>query len=93
MAAVAARRSAKVSTAPLNEYLQGVIQSYPPPAYKGKYIRIKYITQLKTLTPTFVFFCNLPQYIRDPYKRYLESKIRAQYDFSGVPLQLYFRQK
>jgi GTP-binding protein len=93
MAAVAIRRSTKVSTAPLNEYLQGVIEAYPPPAYKGKYIRIKYITQLKTLTPTFVFFCNLPQYIRDPYKRYLEGKIRAQYDFSGVPMQLYFRQK
>ncbi|MBM3931304.1 MAG: ribosome biogenesis GTPase Der, partial [Sphingomonadales bacterium] len=87
MAAVAIRRSTKVSTAPLNEYLQGVIEAYPPPAYKGKYIRIKYITQLKTLTPTFVFFCNLPQYIRDPYKRYLEGKIRAQYDFSGVPMQ------
>ncbi|MFM8787356.1 MAG: ribosome biogenesis GTPase Der [Bacteroidota bacterium] len=93
MAAVAIRRSTKVTTAPLNEYLQGVIEAYPPPAYKGKYIRIKYITQLKTLTPTFVFFCNLPQYIRDPYKRYLEGKIRAQYDFSGVPMQLYFRQK
>ncbi|MFM7589344.1 MAG: ribosome biogenesis GTPase Der, partial [Bacteroidota bacterium] len=93
MAAVAIRRSTKVSTAPLNDYLQAVIEAYPPPAYKGKYIRIKYITQLKTLTPTFVFFCNLPQYIRDPYKRYLEGKIRSQYDFSGVPMQLYFRQK
>ncbi len=93
IAAVAARRSHKVSTAPLNEYMQEVIDAYPPPAYKGKYIRIKYITQLKTTTPTFVFFCNLPQYIREPYKRYLEGKIRARYDFSGVPLQLYFRQK
>jgi len=91
--AVAARRANKVPTAPLNEYMQGVIEAYPPPAYKGKYIRIKYITQLKTTTPTFVFFCNLPQYIRDPYKRYLEGKIRAQYDFSGVPMQLYFRPK
>jgi GTP-binding protein len=70
-----------------------VIEAYHPPTVKGKLIKIKYMTQLPTLTPSFVFFCNLPQYIREPYKRYLENKLREKFNFSGVPLQLFFRNK
>ena len=84
----------KVSTAKLNEYLLPVIENYPPPAIKGKYIKIKYITQLpNTYVPTFVFFANLPQYVKEPYKRFLENKIRAAYEFTGTPLQIFIRQK
>jgi GTPase len=83
----------KIPTSQLNEVLLEAIQAYPPPAYKGKYIKIKYVTQLPTYVPSFAFFCNNPQYIKDPYKRYLENKIRTNFDFTGVPIQLYFRQK
>jgi len=83
----------RIRTRELNDYLLEVIAQQPPPAYKGKYIRIKYITMLRGASPTFVFFCNLPQYIRDPYKRFLENKIREQFNYSGVPLTLYFREK
>lgn len=83
----------KIPTSKLNEYLLDVIESYPPPAYKGKYIKIKYVTQLPTPSPTFAFFVNLPQYIKEPYKRYLENKIRENYDFCGVPISLVFRPK
>lgn len=83
----------KIPTSQLNEVLLEAIQAYPPPAYKGKYIKIKYVTQLPTFVPSFAFFCNNPQYIKDPYKRYLENKIRTNFDFTGVPIQLYFRQK
>ena len=86
-------RNRHVATSKLNELLLGFIEAYPPPAYKGKYIKIKYITQLPTKIPSFAFFCNLPQYIRDPYKRYLENKIRSNFNFKGIPIQLYFRQK
>ena len=86
-------RNRHIATSKLNELLLEAIESYPPPAYKGKYIKIKYITQLPTKTPSFAFFCNLPQYIRDPYKRYLENKIRSNFNFKGIPIQLYFRQK
>ena len=65
----------------------------PPPAYKGKYIKVKYVMQLKTPFPQFVFYCNLPQYIRDPYKRYIENRMREMYDFNGVPITIYFREK
>ncbi len=82
-----------IATSKLNELLLGFIEAYPPPAYKGKYIKIKYITQLPTKIPSFAFFCNLPQYIKDSYKRYLENKIRSNFNFKGVPIQLYFRQK
>jgi GTP-binding protein len=70
-----------------------IIENYPPPAWKGKYIRIKYVTQLKQVPPTFVFFCNLPQYIRESYKRYLENQIREKFNFTGVPFNLFFREK
>lgn len=83
----------KVPTSKLNEAILPEIEAYPPPAWKGKHIKIKYMIQLPTPSPTFVFFCNLPQYIREPYERYLENKLRAHFDFSGVPLTLFFRQK
>jgi len=86
-------RNRHIATSKLNELLLELIEAYPPPAYKGKYIKIKYITQLPTKIPSFAFFCNLPQYIRDPYKRYLENKIRDNFNFTGIPIQLYFRQK
>ena len=84
----------KVPTAKLNEYLLPLIENYPPPALKGKYIKIKYITQLPdTQVPTFTFFANLPQYVKEPYKRFLENKIRAKWDFTGTPIQVFIRQK
>ncbi len=86
-------RNRHIATSKLNELLLELIEAYPPPAYKGKYIKIKYITQLPTKIPSFAFFCNLPQYIKDPYKRYLENKIRSNFNFKGIPIQLYFRQK
>ena len=86
-------RTRRISTSELNEYILPIIEQTPPPATKGKYIRIKYATQLPTETPTFAFFVNLPQYIKEPYRRFLENKIREQWDFSGVPIQIYFRQK
>ena len=86
-------RSQKIATSVLNNVLLPLIDHIPPPAIKGKYIRIKYCTQLPTATPTFVFFANLPQYIKAPYKRYLENKLREHFDFSGVPIQIYFRKK
>ena len=70
-----------------------LIEQYPPPANKGKYIKIKYCTQLPNKTPTFIFFANLPQYIKDPYKRYIENKLRKNFDFTGVPIKIYFRKK
>lgn len=85
--------SRKIPTSVLNDEMLPEIENYPPPAWKGKYIKIKYITQLPTRSPSIAFFCNLPQYIREPYKRYLENKLRDKFDFKGCPLQLYFRQK
>ncbi len=86
-------RKRRVSTSALNDFFLPIIENYPPPALKGKYIKIKYITQLPTPTPQFAFFVNLPQYIRDPYRRFLENHMRRQWDFSGVPIQIYFRPK
>jgi len=83
----------KVPTSQLNDVLLAAVEAYSPPAYKGKYIKIKYVTQLPSYNPCFAFFCNLPQYIKEPYKRYLENKIRSNFDFTGVPIQLFFRQK
>ncbi len=86
-------RKRRVPTSELNEYILPIIEDYPPASTKGKYIRIKYATQLPTPTPQFAFFVNLPQYIKESYRRYLENKLREQWDFSGVPIQIYFRQK
>ncbi|MBR6246789.1 MAG: ribosome biogenesis GTPase Der [Bacteroidales bacterium] len=85
--------SRKVTTARLNEALLPEIENYPPPAWKGKYVKIKYVTQLPTRFPAFAFFCNLPQYVKDPYKRFLENKIRDHFDLAGCPVQVYIRQK
>ena len=92
--AVYNKRKTVISTSQVNNVLQEAIAAVPPPATKGKFIKIKYITMLKEArVPSFVFFCNLPQWIKDPYKRYLENKIREKWDFSGTPINLYFRQK
>ena len=85
--------SRRISTSQLNDAMLPEIENYPPPAWKGKYIKIKYITQLPTKSPSFAFFCNLPQYIRDPYKRFLENKLRSHFDFKGCVLQIFLRQK
>lgn len=86
-------RIQKITTSKLNELLLPDIESHPPPSHKGKYIRIKYITQIPTHVPTIAFFCNLPQYIKDPYKRYLENRIRKHFNFTGVPIRMFFRKK
>jgi GTP-binding protein len=86
-------KTKKIPTSKLNDVMLEVIGNYPPPANKGKYIKIKYVTQLPGRTPMFAFFCNLPQYIKDPYKRFIENKLRDNFDFKGVPIQVYFRQK
>ncbi len=86
-------RKRRVATHELNEFFLPIIENYPPPATKGKYIKIKFVTQLPTPTPQFAFFVNLPQYIKDPYRRFLENKLRNEWNFSGVPIQIYFRQK
>ena len=83
----------RIATSKFNDYMLKVIESYPPPALKGKYVKIKYCMQLPTPTPQFVFFANLPQYVKDPYKRFLENKIREKWDFSGVPIDVYIREK
>ncbi len=86
-------RKRRISTSELNDYFLPIIENWPPPSTKGKYIKIKYVTQLPTPTPQFAFFVNLPQYIREPYRRFLENKLRENWNFSGVPIQIYFRQK
>ncbi len=86
-------RRRRIPTSEFNDYMLPIIEATPPPAIKGKYIRIKYAQQLPSPTPTFAFFANLPQYIREPYLRFLENKMRAHWDFEGVPLQIFFRQK
>ncbi len=85
--------SRRIPTSQLNEAMLPEIENYPPPAWKGKYIKIKYVTQLPTKWPAFAFFCNLPQYIRDPYKRYLENKLREHFSFRGCTVQIFLRQK
>jgi GTP-binding protein len=86
-------RKTKISTSKFNDAMLEIVKTYPPPATKGKYVKIKYCMQLPTLTPQFAFFCNLPQYVRDPYRRFVENKLREIYNFSGVPITIYFRQK
>lgn len=86
-------RKARITTSKLNSIMLPIIELTPPPATKGKYVKIKFCTQLPTKTPTFAFFANLPQYVKDPYKRFVENKLRENFDFSGVPLQIFFRKK
>ena len=86
-------RKQRIATSKFNEYMLKVIEAYPPPATKGKYVKIKYCMQLPTQTPQFVFFANMPQYVKEPYKRYLENKIRDNWDFAGVPIDIYIREK
>ena len=87
-------RQITIPTSQLNNVLQADIQAYPPPAVKGKYVKIKYITMLKgAQVPTFIFFCNLPQWVKDPYKRYLENKIREHWNLFGTPINIFFREK
>ena len=88
-----ANYSRKIPTAQLNEVMLPVIEETPPPAWKGKYVKVKYITQLPTRFPAFAFFCNLPQYIKDPYKRFLENQLRQNFSLTGCPVQIYCRQK
>ncbi len=86
-------RTKSISTSKLMDFMMPIINDNPPPAVKGKYIKIKYITQLKLAYPSFVFFCNLPQYVTESYRRFLENKLRQEFDFTGVPINIYFRQK
>ena len=86
-------RKKRIPTSKLNDTMLEIVKQYSPPAYKGKFVKIKYCMQLPTPTPQFVFFCNLPQYIRDPYKRFVENKLRELFDLKGVPIVIYFRQK
>lgn len=83
----------KISTSKLNEVMLPIIENYPPPSVKGKYVKIKYATQIAGNSPMFAFFCNLPQYIKEPYYRFIENKIRENFDFNGAPVQVWFRQK
>ena len=87
------RRTRKITTSKLNDFLQETIQKYPPPFVKGKLVTIKYVTQLHTRTPSFVFFCNNPKYIRPSYKNFMENRIRETWDFTGVPLNIFYREK
>ena len=86
-------RSKKIKTSELNEVMLKAIEAYPPPSIKGKFVKIKYVTQLPSQTPSFAFFANLPQYVKEAYRRYLENKIRENFNFSGVPIQIYIRKK
>jgi GTP-binding protein len=86
-------RAKKIPTSKLNEVMLPIIESYPPPSIKGKYIKIKYATQIAGSSPMFAFFCNLPQYIKEPYYRFVENKLRENFDFKGAPVQVWFRQK
>lgn len=87
-------RKRTVPTSQLNSVMQEAIAAYPPPAHKGKYVKIKYVTMLKgSQVPTFIFFCNLPQWVKEPYRRYLENKIRENWDFSGTPINVFMREK
>ncbi|PZV81002.1 GTP-binding protein [Algoriphagus aquaeductus] len=86
-------KTRRIPTSKLNDVLLQEIEKYPPPAWKGKYIKIKYVTQLPTKNPVFAFFCNLPQYIKDPYTRYLENRLRENFDFEGVPVKIVYKNK
>ena len=91
--AVFERRSGRITTSKLNDEILPIVKHMPPPIHKGKEVKIKYITQLPTHYPQFVFFCNLPQYVKEPYYRFVENKMRSKYEFCGVPIEIYFRKK
>ncbi|MBK6951830.1 MAG: ribosome biogenesis GTPase Der [Crocinitomicaceae bacterium] len=86
-------RTRRISTHKLNDFVQDLMQRNPPPAIKGKFVKIKFATQLPTHAPAFAFFCNLPKYVKDPYKRYVENQMRAEFNFEGVPIRIFFREK
>jgi GTP-binding protein len=86
-------KTRRITTSKMNDVMLQEIEKYPPPAWKGKYIKIKYVTQLPTKNPVFAFFCNLPQYIKDPYTRYLENRLRENFDFEGVPVKIVYKNK
>ena len=90
---VSRNRTKKIPTSELNDVMLDLIRKNPPPSIKGKHVKIKYVTQLPSLTPCFAFFCNLPQYIKEPYKRYIENRLREHFDLTGVPLSIFFRKK
>ena len=90
---VAANRKIRIPTSKLNDIMLPIIERNSPPVYKGKEVRIKFVTQLPTKSPAIAFFCNLPQYVKEPYQRFLENKLREHFNFSGIPVRLYFRQK
>ncbi len=87
------RRNKRVPTHELNQVMLPIIEATPPPSWKGKYIKIKYVTQLPTAVPSFAFYANLPQWVKDPYKRFLENQIRKNWDFSGIPINIFIREK
>ena len=94
VAEVYRNRQTHIPTAKLNEEMLPIIENYPPPAHKGKYVKIKYVTQIKgSFVPTFIFFCNLPQWVKEPYKRFLENKIRSKWTFTGTPINIFMREK
>ncbi|MBI3133673.1 MAG: ribosome biogenesis GTPase Der [Bacteroidetes bacterium] len=86
-------RTKKIPTHKLNEFVLDIMKRTPPPAIKGKYVKVKFATQLPTHAPSFAFFCNLPKYVKDPYKRFIENKLRAEFNFEGVPVRIFFREK
>ena len=86
-------RLQKIPTSKLNEIMLPIINDFPPPIVKGKEVRIKFVTQLPTKSPAIAFFCNTPQNVKESYQRFLENKLREHFNFSGIPVRLYFRQK
>jgi GTP-binding protein len=86
-------RTQSISTRKLMDIILPIVTETPPPAIKGKFVKVKYITQLKLAYPAFVFFCNMPQYVMDPYKRFVENRMREHFDFNGVPIEIFYRQK
>jgi len=86
-------KTKRIPTSVLNDAMLPEIVHYPPAATKGKHIQIKYITQIQARSPSFAFFCNLPQYIQESYTRFLENRLREKFDFEGVPIRLFFRKK
>ena len=86
-------RTQKIPTSQINNIMLDIIAQNPPPSIKGKYIKIKYVQQLPSHSPAFAFFCNLPQYIPESYKRFLENRLREEFNFHGIPIKIFFRKK